>query len=372
MKDLEAPTAEGNAGPREKAMMHGPPAGGRDGGSRVPEVNGRARSDGPQEGFRLGLRAGDWVEVRSREEILGLLDQNGKLDGLPFMPEMLQYCGRRFRVSKRAEKACDTVHKTGARRMMDAAHLEDLRCDGAFHAGCQAACRLFWKEAWLRRAPGPTAVEEGRPVSAVESTDEPGELLLRASRGPESTTAPGAEVYRCQATEMFTATQPMRPDDIRQYARDLRCGNVTIWHVMGAAVIAHLNMLLKLLRRPVYLSVCGPIRGKTPGGALDLKPGEMVEVKSREEILATLNEHGRNRGLSFDAEMIRYCGRRFRVLRRVEKIIDERTGMMRTMPNDCLILSGVTCVGNVSPRRLFCQRAIYPYWREIWLRRVED
>ena len=35
------------------------------------------------------LKAGDVVEVRSREEILGTLDSHGRLDGLPFMPEKI-------------------------------------------------------------------------------------------------------------------------------------------------------------------------------------------------------------------------------------------------------------------------------------------
>src|SRR4051794_26168577 len=35
------------------------------------------------------LCADDWVQVRSREEILATLDENGQLDGMPFMPEML-------------------------------------------------------------------------------------------------------------------------------------------------------------------------------------------------------------------------------------------------------------------------------------------
>src|SRR5262249_35222364 len=61
---------------------------------------------------RLNLRAGDLVEVRSEPEILATLDAEGRLDGLPFMPEMLQYCGQRFRVFKSAHKTCDTAEKT--------------------------------------------------------------------------------------------------------------------------------------------------------------------------------------------------------------------------------------------------------------------
>ena len=48
----------------------------------------------------LGLRAGDWVVVRSKEEILSTLDENGCLDLLPFQPEMFAYCGRRMRADR--------------------------------------------------------------------------------------------------------------------------------------------------------------------------------------------------------------------------------------------------------------------------------
>ena len=52
----------------------------------------------------LGLKVGDLVEVRSAEEIRATLDENGELDGLPFMPEMLAFCGRRLTVHKVAHK----------------------------------------------------------------------------------------------------------------------------------------------------------------------------------------------------------------------------------------------------------------------------
>src|ERR1700675_4810692 len=91
--------------------------------------------------------AGDWVEVRSMEEILRTLDRSGQLEGLPFMPEMLAFCGKRFRVAKRAHKTCDTVNQTGSRRMPSAVHLEGVRCTREAHGGCQAMCFIFWKEA---------------------------------------------------------------------------------------------------------------------------------------------------------------------------------------------------------------------------------
>jgi hypothetical protein len=43
--------------------------------------------------------------------------------------------------------------------MTDTVHLSDLRCDGSAHAGCQAGCLLFWKEAWLVGWNGQIAVK---------------------------------------------------------------------------------------------------------------------------------------------------------------------------------------------------------------------
>ena len=97
------------------------------------------------------LRPGDVVEVRSAAEILATLDSDGALDGMPFMPEMVAHVGRRYTVSRRVDKICNTVDATGSRRMYSTVYLEDLRCDGSGHDGCQAGCRIYWKDAWLRR-----------------------------------------------------------------------------------------------------------------------------------------------------------------------------------------------------------------------------
>src|SRR5262245_57076074 len=98
---------------------------------------------------RPALRPGDWVEVRSEAEILATLDVEGTLDALPFMPEMTQFCGQRFRVRARADRT--SMAKLWMRAMDDAVHLEGARCDGSAHGGCSRTCAVFWKEAWLRR-----------------------------------------------------------------------------------------------------------------------------------------------------------------------------------------------------------------------------
>jgi hypothetical protein len=87
------------------------------------------------------LRPGDVVEVRSIDEILATLDGDA-LDGMPFMAEMIRHAGRRFAVTRRVDKICDTIAATGSRRLDATVYLDDLRCDGSGHGGCQAGCKI--------------------------------------------------------------------------------------------------------------------------------------------------------------------------------------------------------------------------------------
>jgi hypothetical protein len=68
------------------------------------------------------------------------------------MPEMLQLCGQRFRVSAVAHKTCDTALDLESTTPQATVHLVGLRCDGLAHGGCQAECNLFWKDEWLKPA----------------------------------------------------------------------------------------------------------------------------------------------------------------------------------------------------------------------------
>jgi len=312
---------------------------------------------------RLGLHRGELVEVRSAEEILASLGPDRSLDGLPFMPEMLKYCGRRFRVLARAHKTCDTVNKTGGRRLHDAVHLDTLRCDGAAHGGCQAACLLFFKEAWLKR------VVDASPVGPVGA---PPEQALRALEPASSRVEPdGERSYRCQATELPRFTTPLSPWDWRQYLEDLWSRNVGLLEFLRVMAIALYNQIQMLRGGRGFPSVRSLAEGRTASGSIGLKVGETVRVRSKEEIELTL-KNGRNRGLWFDAEMVPYCGRTARIQARVERIIDERSGRMIELPNDCFVLEDVYCRANFSRGRLLCPRRIVSYYREVWLERTDE
>ncbi len=103
------------------------------------------------------------------------------------------------------------------------------------------------------------------------------------------------------------------------------------------------------------------------GKVLNLSPGEWVEVLSEDEIRSTLDENGRHKGLYFMHEMWKFCGQRFMVKKKVEKILLEANGEMRTLRNPTVILENSFCDGEASGG---CERSCYHMWREIWLKRI--
>jgi hypothetical protein len=347
---------------------------------------------------RSGLRAGDRVRVRNKEEILATLDGNGRLDELPFMPEMFAFCGQSFTVSKRAHKTCDSPNGLDGRRMDEAVHLEDLRCSGEAHGGCQARCLLFWKEQWLEPDPAAEAAVEVESARALNG-EGPARCtggcreqdVWSGTRGPIVNARSGASTFVCQSTQLPLATRSIAWWDLRQYAEDYASGNVRLSQILatlGAFLCQKVATAGLGLGTPIRLIYDGfqrlrggtpypwregriPHGSRTPSEVLNLQRGELVRIKSYGEILSTLSEEGVNRGMSFDAEMVPYCGGTYRVLDRVSRIIDEKTGEIRHLKNDCIILDSVVCHACYSQFRKFCPRRIYPYWREIWLERIE-
>lgn len=317
-----------------------------------------------------GLRRGDLVEVRPPAEILATLDELGRLEQMPFMPEMAGFCGRRFTVERRAEKICDTIERRGSVRLKDTVLLGDLRCDGRAHEGCQAECRIYWKEQWLRRA------HDHDPPVRIDPADLQALIERTSRRLREAVTRNGTtcEVWRCQNTCLLEAMdRRLRTLDPRPYVREYACGNVDLGHFLrttARAVVAESAIRFGLMSRdePVLRGRPGMRVEPEP---LNLQPGDLVQVKSAAEIAQTLDEKGTTRGLWFDREMAAFCGGTFRVRRRITQFIEERDGRMVKLKTDAVTLDNVFCGGDLSPSRWFCPRGIYPYWREAWLRRLE-
>jgi hypothetical protein len=262
--------------------------------------------------------------------------------------------------------------------------LEGVRCDGSAHGGCQAACSVFWKDAWLKPVRGDAPAVAASGVGCTEAD------LAVATRAAGST--PAKIAYRCQTTDLPEYTTKLRTRNFKQYAEDLASGNEGLIPMIMTAVYFAYDMIFKpdtnsergAAARDFYDSVVklwGGVPYPRRRGALepmdapvltlDLKPGELVRVKSYDEILKTLDKTNNNRGLYFDAEMVPYIGGVFRVRSRIEQFLDEKTGVMRKMKTPAVILDGVWCRSRFSNYRAFCPRAIYAWWREAWLERAE-
>jgi hypothetical protein len=101
----------------------------------------------------LSLQPGEWVEVKSMEEITQTLDANGKNRGLTFLKEMQRYSGHRFPVYKRLNTVFleETQH---VRTMKNTVLLSGVTCDGKGY-GCDRSCLYYWREAWLKRVDVP-------------------------------------------------------------------------------------------------------------------------------------------------------------------------------------------------------------------------
>ena len=305
---------------------------------------------------------GDRVRVRPLPEILATLDSGHCLDALPFMPEMIRYCGQEARVFRSVDKIYDYGGRKDMRRMSDCVTLTGLRCDGSAHDGCQAGCALLWKTAWLERvADDGTAHRSGRLPGANEFSGPIGNLQ-RCMRGD----AP--DTYTCQFTALVEASSPMRVGDIRQDLRPLIAGNVTAPAFFLAMASRYFNWIQGLRGGIGYLTVRPTAEIKLPRVDLGLREGDSIIVRSREEIAATLDVNGRNRGLWFDRDMLKHCGRQHHVHRIVERIIDDATGRMLSMKTPCLVMDSVTASGEFMR---FCPQHDYPFWREAWLQRVD-
>jgi hypothetical protein len=303
----------------------------------------------------LSLRPGDFVEVKSPEEILQTLDADGTLDRLPFMPEMIDYSGKRFQVSRRVVKTCYYGATSGMRRFpaQDVVLLEGLRCSGAAHDGCQKACTIFWREAWLRKVDSPASV----PTNLDQESAKWLRARLKTSISPNT--------YFCQSSEILNSTVNLTTwERFEKCFGDIWFGNCGVLEMAGRVA----TWVFWKTRKAVLGKYGHGNRKSTPSESLNLRSGEWVQIKPLASITETLDQGAYNRGLLFTPAMGQLCGEKYRVADRIEKIIVDGTGEMRQLRNTAFLedsFCGCSCVAFGG-----CPRQEYAYWREIWVRRV--
>lgn len=99
-----------------------------------------------------------------------------------------------------------------------------------------------------------------------------------------------------------------------------------------------------------------------------LHQGDLVRVRSWEEIEATLGAFRSLKGLAFMPEMEPYIGTTQRVFKVLTRFFDERDYKIRHAKG-IVLLDGVMCEGTT----IFgpCDRSCFFFWREEWLEKLD-
>jgi hypothetical protein len=103
------------------------------------------------------------------------------------------------------------------------------------------------------------------------------------------------------------------------------------------------------------------------GIPLNLVAGDMVRIRTKEEIQATLNREGKLKGCSFIGEMWQYCGTTQKVFKPVTRFVDERNYKV-VHAKGLVLLEGVMCSGTDFYGK--CDRSCLFFWREEWLEKI--
>lgn len=106
-----------------------------------------------------------------------------------------------------------------------------------------------------------------------------------------------------------------------------------------------------------------------PALSFAFKPGDMVRIRSLDEIGATLDSWGELKGCGFMDGMEVYCGTVQRVWKPVRRFVDERDYRVKKT-RGIYILENLICQGT----KLYgtCDRSCFFFWREEWLEKVDE
>lgn len=95
--------------------------------------------------------------------------------------------------------------------------------------------------------------------------------------------------------------------------------------------------------------------------------GSPVRVKSKERILQSAYLAGQQGNGLFMEQMWEYCGKEFKVLKKVNHVFDEYRHTMHETRSPYYILEGLICNGHIRNLDCHCDRSCYFLWHEQWL-----
>jgi hypothetical protein len=146
-------------------------------------------------------------------------------------------------------------------------------------------------------------------------------------------------------------------------------GNVSL----AAFVVGWLSVVFDQLQHwrggMAFPNFGSPVVGAAPPPSMALQIGELVVVRAAHEIRQTLDERSMHRGLYFEPDMLKHCGRRYHVQAEVNQLIDIVSGAMLRMKTPAYLLEDVFFSGERQRFNAQCEPLL---WRSLWLRHRAD
>ena len=181
---------------------------------------------------------------------------------------------------------------------------------------------------------------------------------------------PNTDLRSCQVYGMVRDSDPLNKRDKSQLPFKKRV-KLFLKRVIGQRIIRSTKKTLYLVFPWLWNRPPNLIKKEIsqPSMSIPLKPGEIIRVRSADEIKNTLNYTNELKRCAFMPEMYQYCGTTQRVFKSVRRFVDERDYKVKKS-RGIVLLEGVNCEGTefYGP----CDRACYFFWREEWLERIEQ
>ena len=102
---------------------------------------------------------------------------------------------------------------------------------------------------------------------------------------------------------------------------------------------------------------------------LDINPGDLVNVRSKDEIRDMLDDREKYKGCLFIDEMYEHCNKTYEVLKKIDYFFDEARQEICKC-KDTVVLEGVLCSGRQRLYSRSCDRNCFFFWHTAWLKKL--
>jgi len=145
-------------------------------------------------------------------------------------------------------------------------------------------------------------------------------------------------------------------------------GKESVLEYMRRHVLFFLRVLMRRYRNTVTARDAQPVMLTCASGACSIETGDLVQVRSMDEINQTLDRFGYTKGCKFMAQMENYCGQQYRVAGKVDKFFDEAR-FRRLSCRNIVLLEKVYCDGSSVHG---CDKMCLLFWRTEWLQKLNS